>query len=104
MHLRWTVALLCILTFGLAADAHPVPFSYVDLQLHGASIDLTLTVHIFDLAHDLQVTPMERILDSAFLMERESAIRQLLTPRLTLQADGHSVDPQWLQSEILADR
>jgi hydrogenase/urease accessory protein HupE len=102
--MRWVLVIGFILAFALGAEAHPVPFSYVDLQLHGASIDLTLTVHIFDLAHDLQVTPMERLLDSAFLMERESAIRQLLTPRVTLQADGHSVDPQWLQSEILADR
>jgi hydrogenase/urease accessory protein HupE len=88
----------------LAADAHPVPFSYVDVQLHGASIDLTLTVHIFDLAHDLQVTPMERLLDAAFLKEREAAIQQLLTSRLTLQADARSLAPEWLQPEILTDR
>jgi hydrogenase/urease accessory protein HupE len=104
MHLRWVLVFLCILTFVLAADAHPVPFSYVDVQLHGASIDLTLTVHIFDLAHDLQVTPMERLLDASFLKEREAAIQQLLTSRLTLQADGGSLAREWLQSEILTDR
>jgi hydrogenase/urease accessory protein HupE len=104
MYLRWVLVLLCILTFGLAADAHPVPFSYVDLQLHGPSIDLMLTVHIFDLAHDLQVTPMERLLDAAFLKEREGAIQQLLNPRMALQADGRSLAPEWLQSEILTDR
>jgi len=102
--MRWGLVIVFILALALGADAHPVPFSYVDLQLHRASIDLTLTVHIYDLAHDLQVTPMERLLDSAFLMESEPAIRQLLTPRLTLQVDGRSLVPQWRPSEIIAER
>jgi hydrogenase/urease accessory protein HupE len=104
MFSRLGLVMVGILVFALAADAHPVPFSYVDVQLHGASVDLTLTVHIYDLAHDLQLTPMERLLDPAFVIERESAIRQLLTPRLSLQADGRPLAPQWQHSEIIADR
>jgi hydrogenase/urease accessory protein HupE len=104
MHSRLVLVTLCILAFALASDAHPVPFSYVDVQLHSARIDLTLTVHIYDLAHDLQVNPMERLLDPAFLAERESAIQQLLAPRLTLEADGRSLAPEWLRPEIITDR
>jgi hydrogenase/urease accessory protein HupE len=104
MHSRWLPVGVIMLAFALSADAHPVPFSYVDVQLHGALIDLTLTIHIFDLAHDLQVTPMERLLDAAFLKEREAAIRRLLSPRFTLEADGHSLAPEWQSTEPIEDR
>jgi hydrogenase/urease accessory protein HupE len=104
MRSLWLPVGAFILAFALSAEAHPVPFSYVDVQLHGTSIDLILTVHIFDLAHDLQVTPMERLLDPAFLKEREAAIRQLLSPRFTLEADGLPLTPEWQQAEAIADR
>src|SRR5215470_3286036 len=104
MHSRWLPVGVIMLVFALSADAHPVPFSYVDVQLHGALIDLTITIHIFDLAHDLQVTPMERLLDPAFLKEREEAIRQLLSPRFTLEEDGRSPAPEWQQVEPIEDR
>jgi len=92
------------LTFALPAGAHPVPFSYLDFQLQPGSIEVGLTVHIYDLAHDLQVSPMERLLEPAYIRERESAIRALFSPRLELTVDGRSQAPQWLQSEILEER
>src|SRR5689334_15086370 len=42
------------------ADAHPVPFSFLDLHVERDAIDATLVAHIFDLAHDLNVDPPER--------------------------------------------
>src|SRR5262252_7844169 len=104
MLFRWFVALVIICGFALAVDAHPVPFSYLDVQLQPSSIDIALTVHIFDLAYDLQVTPMERLLDPAFLKEREQAIRWLLSSRFTLEADGHSLAPEWQKMELIEDR
>jgi len=88
----------------LPALAHPVPFSYLDVELQSSSIDVRLTVHIFDLAHDLQITPMERLLNADFVAQQEPAIRALLTPRLQLVSDGQTLSPEWLRSEILADR
>jgi hydrogenase/urease accessory protein HupE len=84
--------------------AHPVPFSYVDVQLDAGAIDVLLTVHIYDLAHDLQVVPMERLLEPSVVADRESAIRELLTPRLDLKANGRPLAPEWLGHEILSDR
>jgi hydrogenase/urease accessory protein HupE len=104
MHSRWLPASVIILAFALAADAHPVPFSYLDVQLHGASIDLSLTVHIYDLAHDLQVAPMERLLDPAFLKQRESAIQHLFAQRLAIYADDRLLSPEWEQAETIEDR
>jgi hydrogenase/urease accessory protein HupE len=104
--LHWTrsLALLLILAFAAAGEAHPVPFSYLDAQLRAGSIDLSVTIHIFDLAHDLQVTPMERLLDPGFLKEHDAVIRSLLTPRLALEADGRALSPDWQPADILEDR
>jgi hydrogenase/urease accessory protein HupE len=74
------------------------------VQVQPASIDVLLTIHIYDLAHDLQVSPMERLLDPAFLSTREAAIRALVNPRLDLATDGHSLMPKWLESQVIADR
>jgi hydrogenase/urease accessory protein HupE len=96
--------LVATLLFAVPALAHPVPFSYLDLQLQPASIEVSLTIHIYDLAHDLQVTPMERVLDPAFLAERKDAIRTMLTPRFGLVSDGHSLTADWLDPEVLQER
>ena len=88
----------------IAALLHPVPFSYLDIRLQDQSVDVFMTVHIYDLAHDLQVEPMERLLSAGYVMEHERAIRDLLGPRLRLLAEGHELQPEWLQSEIIEDR
>ena len=102
--MRKFVILIAILLFARPAAAHPVPFSYLDIQLQPGMIEGSLTVHIYDLAHDLQITPMERFLDSSFVAEREPAIRNLLTPRFGLSPDGLSLSLEWLQWEILQER
>jgi hydrogenase/urease accessory protein HupE len=95
---------LAALFLALPAVAHPVPFSYLDLQLQPTAIDGSLTVHIYDLAYDLKVTPMERLLDARFLTQQDAAIRGLLTPRLQVAADGRVLQAEWLNFEILEDR
>ena len=96
--------LLSAFLIALPAAAHPVPFSYLDLRLQPTAIDGTLTVHIYDLAYDLKITPMERLLDAGFLAQQDAAIRALLTPRLQVAADGRVLQSEWLDSEILLDR
>ncbi len=86
------------------AFGHPVPFSYLDLQLQGKTIEASLVVHIYDLAHDLEVAPMERLLDPAELAKYEAAIRAMVTDRLKIEADGRQITGQWLPPEIIADR
>jgi hydrogenase/urease accessory protein HupE len=105
--MRWigrVLAISAVMTLAAPLGAHPVPFSYLDVQLQPSSVDVSLTVHIYDLAHDLQITPMERLLDAAFLAEKEAAIRALLMARLKLAADGRLLAPEWLKSDILKDR
>ena len=95
---------LCALTIAPAASAHPVPFSYLDVHLQRSSIDVSLVVHIFDVAHDLQVTPAERLLEPSLVAERGGAIRTMLAPRLELSADGRVLTAEWGSTEILSDR
>jgi hydrogenase/urease accessory protein HupE len=98
------LCLMCALLLASPAAAHPVPFSYLDLQLGSDAVNVSLTIHIYDLAHDLQVTPMERLLDASFLSTQDNAIRSLLTPRLNLTVDGRALMPEWMAPEVLTDR
>jgi hydrogenase/urease accessory protein HupE len=103
--------LLCVLCalcvpFLLAdrVSAHPVPFSYVDLRLQPNAIDGSVVAHIFDLAHDLDITPAERLLDPAVASQQSAAIARLLAGRLTVTADGATLAPQWSTAQVIADR
>ncbi len=93
-----------LLAWARPAIAHPVPFSYLDVQVQKSALDVSLVVHIFDLAHDLQIAPPERLLEPAVVAEREGAIRALLTPRVELDADGRRLTPEWSPPEILRER
>ncbi len=100
--LAW-VMVLCAAPLPLAA--HPVPFSYVDLRLEGSSINLTLVVHDFDLAHDLGIAQADRLAAPAVLDSYAAAIVKLLDPRLTVAADGRVLVGQaWAAPEALPDR
>jgi hydrogenase/urease accessory protein HupE len=98
-------AIVCMLWAAAPASAHPVPFSYLDLHITRDAIDGTLVVHIFDLGHDLEIDPAERLLDPAVVAQRGAAIVALLSPRLTLAADGRVLEGAWSSSlEPIPDR
>jgi hydrogenase/urease accessory protein HupE len=101
---RPAVIVLCALAYARPAFAHPVPFSFLDVQLQKSSIEVSLVAHIFDVAHDLQVAPVERLLEPPVVAEREAAIRSMLAPRLELSVDGRVLAPAWGDTEILRDR
>ena len=98
-----------VLTFAMFAlaspvAAHPVPFSYLDVQLQPSVVEVSLVAHIFDLAHDLQISPSDRLLDASLVTDREQAMRAMLAPRLRLAADGHVLDAEWNGVEVLRER
>ncbi len=69
------------------ASAHPAPFSYIDLAFRGGAIEGSLTVHVIDIAHELNITPPERVLDPEFLMRERKRILDIITPRILLKTD-----------------
>jgi hydrogenase/urease accessory protein HupE len=99
-------ALLVVILAWLAtpARAHPVPFSYLDLRLGQPQLEGTLVAHVIDLAHELNVTPPEALLDPALPRAKQEAILNLLRPRLALAADGRALAWELLRVEPLPDR
>jgi hydrogenase/urease accessory protein HupE len=105
--LRVSIVAVAIALFQLIASpasAHPVPFSYLDLHVERTSIDATLVAHIFDLAHDLNVDPPERLLEPGVAAQRGEAMVALLSPRLVVTADGRRLTARWSGVEAIPDR
>ena len=95
---------VCLLVPAAPAAAHPVPFSFLDVQLHPSVIDVSLVAHDFDLGHDLNISPSDQLLDPTLVEQREKAMQAMLAPRLELAADGRVLTPEWGPTEILRDR
>jgi hydrogenase/urease accessory protein HupE len=102
---------VCALVAALACltparvEAHPVPFTFLDVRLDQGVLDVILVAHVFDLAHDLNITPVEELLKPDVVRQRTTAMTALLAPRFTLATDGRVLAPTWTSSpEILAGR
>jgi hydrogenase/urease accessory protein HupE len=99
----FALALIVFLTFASPpAQAHPEKFSYLDVQIRQAGLDLTLTVHIFDMAHDLNVEP-KTLRDYRTARPHEASMTRLINERLKVIADGSAIPNAWALSEILSD-
>jgi len=108
MRVMCTVAFLAavsVLGLGVPAHAHPAPFSYLDIRIERHGIDLTVVVHMFDVAHELGISPPERVLDSSVLIPRGDAVVVLVRGRLEMAASGRTLtDGVWSTPEALPDR
>ncbi len=94
-----------ILGFAAPAFAHPAPFSYVDVRIDPAVLDVTVVIHAFDLAHDLGVPEMAPLLEAASLAPYGAATTALVRARLHLIADGAELPTvSWSSPEPLPDR
>src|SRR5262249_43389297 len=95
---------LVLLYSASPAAAHPVPFSYLDLRVGGEGVSGTLTVHVFDAAHELSIDPPERLLDPAVAAGQAAALEALLGSRLSLSDDDGLRAIAWAPIEVLPDR
>jgi len=100
----WLLAVAVSLVWVKPASAHPVPFSYVDVRLEPEAFDVSLVVHIFDLAHDLGVDPAELLLQPDVAAGRAGAMAALLEPRLGLTSNTRALRPEWSAPEVLSER
>ncbi|WP_305095594.1 HupE/UreJ family protein [Croceibacterium aestuarii] len=100
--LRLVLALLALLAAG-QAQAHPAPFSYLDVRYDPErGIVGTLTVHDFDIAHDLELTDPAQLQDPHLLIHMMDDIGPMLAKRFVLAADGRPLDLAWEYAEPLA--
>ena len=96
-----------LLAVGLARPlyAHPAPFSYLDVRVGSDRLDLTLIAHVYDVGHDINVQPPERLLDEDVLREHGSRFAALVTERVHVIADGIPVTiGPWSFPERLPER
>jgi len=99
------IAVLLGVICASPAAAHPSPFSYIDVRLPGAAVDLTVVAHIFDVAHDLDIQDEKGLLDPTAVAGRREAIVALLGRRIHVWVDGREVTGAvWSAPELLADR
>jgi len=97
-------AVLALLAVARPASAHPIPFSYLDLRLKGEEIEGTLIAHIYDVAHELNIQPIERLLDPAVVSSFSGSIVTILSNRIKIAADGRALTAVWSAPEVVADR
>jgi hydrogenase/urease accessory protein HupE len=96
------VAALLWLVAGVTdVQAHPAPFSYLDVVFGVDGIEGSLTVHIIDVAHDLGM-PVDRLLEDAVVQAEKQRIFALLTPRIVFRA-GTPLPLPWQSVELLRD-
>lgn len=99
------LAFLAALGVAAPAAAHPVPFSYVDIRVESDALHITVVAHVFDLAHDLDVAPPERLLEPGVLASKAGALTDLVRSRLGLTRDGRPLAAgEWSAPEPLAER
>jgi hydrogenase/urease accessory protein HupE len=90
---------------SVPAYGHPVPFSYVDVRVERAALDVTVVAHVIDVAHDLKIDPPERLLETGQLNLAADGVVSLIRGRLTISADARPLgDIRWSPPESLPDR
>ena len=97
--------MLALLGAAAPAAAHPAPFSYLDVRLRAGALDVSVVIHAWDVAYELRVEPVERVLEPAMLGRSAEAIAALLNGRLQVMVDGTPLGPAaWSPPEPIADR
>src|SRR5688572_8297834 len=96
------VLFAALLALPRPAAAHPAPFSYLDVVFRDGSIEGTLVIHVIDAAHELGITPPDRLLENEVAERTREQLGAILKPRLMLRGDRR-LDIQWTSLEVLRD-
>jgi hypothetical protein len=84
------------------AAAHPAPFSYLDVVFRNGAIEGSLVIHVIDAAHELGITPPERLMENDVAERTREQLGAILKPRLLLRSDRR-LDLQWTSLEVLRE-
>ena len=85
--LRVLVVALALLA-AVPAAAHPVPFSYLDLEVHDTAVDGRIRVHLVDIAPVLGLADQQALLDPAVRTAHRAAIERYLASRIAFERSG----------------
>ncbi len=105
--MRWCYVLLLMpmlmLWAGVAA-AHPAPFSYLDVYLDNSGAHGTLTLHDYDVAHELGLPQPEMLRKAEVVQQHRNQLTQLIDKRMQITADQQAVAPHWQDIVALPER
>ena len=104
---RLGLLLALLVSAASPAAAHPIPFSYLDLRIGPEGITGTLSVHIFDAAHELAIDPPERLLDASVAVRQSAALQSVLASRLSFFGGISGDVPlriEWGALDVLPDK
>ena len=101
---RWYLFAVALLAAVTTAEAHPAPFSFLDLRIDGARVGGTLTIHDLDAAHELGLADTAALLEATAAGRHGAALAALLTQRLRLAIDGRPVAVTLTEMTPLPDR
>ncbi len=97
---RALLIVVSLLAVVAPVAAHPAPFSYLDVVFRDGRIDGTLVVHVIDVAHELDVSSPDQLLDMNVLGPQRQKIAAILAPRITLRTD-HRLVLEWTDVQPL---
>ena len=95
-------AFLLALLLAVPASAHPVPFSYLDLEVHDQAVEGRIRVHLRDIAPVLGIADSDDLLEGHVLVARTPEIARYLASRITLSRGGFE-RAEWGQAAIVDD-
>ena len=96
--------LVTLLVAGVGeAEAHPAPFSFLDLVIGETSTEGELVLHVVDVAYELGIEPADLLLDPVEAARARDRVVALVTPRLRIGADTF-LPLEWLGMEPAVDR
>ena len=96
--------LLVLLAVPGAVNAHPAPFSYLDVRIEDGALEASVVMHVLDVAHELGV-PEGQLVEPGGLQPHHAAILALVRARIHLTADGERLDEAtWSGPEIVPER
>lgn len=96
--------LVGLLAASAPAVAHPVPFSYIDVRITGATLEAVVVVHEFDVGHDLGMRPDQSLIASGTAEGLAARIIATLSPRFLVRVNGQLVPATWSAPEVLPER
>ena len=92
----WLGVIGLVLLAVRPVTAHPAPFSYVNVHVQPAAIDVSLVIHVYDLAYELAIDPAESLLDPQVLSGHAPQAIALLRSRFRLDVNGIDTPGEWL--------
>lgn len=101
---RAALLTLTLLLTAKGTDAHPAPFSFLDLLIAPDGLRGSIVIHDLDAAHDLRIDPPDQLLDPSIAAHYRDRIQALIGTRVQVTSDGEARTLAWTGLEVVPER